>query len=49
VPDLLEALQELFAHYKQLADSGDAGNWKLEDELVGKKAMLAISKALGEK
>lgn len=47
-PDLLEALQQLFSHYKELADSGDAGNWKLEDESVGKKAMAAISKALGE-
>lgn len=47
-PELLEALQELFAHYKELADSGDAGNWKLEDEPVGKKAMAAIGKALGK-
>lgn len=47
-PELLEALQELFAHYKELADSGDAGNWKLEDEPVGKKAMAAIDKALGK-
>lgn len=47
-PELLESLQELFAHYKELADSGDAGNWKLEDEPVGKKAMAAIGKALGK-
>ncbi|MDT4321862.1 hypothetical protein [Klebsiella aerogenes] len=47
-PELLESLQELFAHYKELADSGDAGNWKLEDEPVGKKAMAAIAKALGK-
>lgn len=47
-PELLESLQELFAHYKELADSGDAGNWKLEDEPVGKKAMAAIDKALGK-
>lgn len=47
-PELLESLQELFAHYKELADSGDAGNWKLEDQPVGKKAMAAIDKALGK-
>ncbi len=47
-PELLESLQELFAYYKELADSGDAGNWKLEDEPVGKKAMAAIDKALGK-
>ncbi|MET5577913.1 hypothetical protein [Klebsiella aerogenes] len=47
-PELLEALHELFAHYKELADSGDAGNWKLEDQPVGKKAMAAIDKALGK-
>jgi len=47
-PELLESLQELFSHYKELADSGDAGNWKLEDEPVGKKAMAAIAKALGK-
>ena len=47
-PELLESLQELFAHYKELADSGGAGNWKLEDEPVGKKAIAAIAKALGK-
>lgn len=47
-PELLKALQELFADYKQLADSGDAGNWSLEDTDAGKKAMAAIVKALGQ-
>ena len=47
-PDLLEALQSLFDNYKQLADSGDAGNWRLEDEPAGKKALHAINKALGK-
>lgn len=47
-PELLDALQELFADYKQLADSGDAGNWSLEDTDAGKKAMAAISKAMGK-
>jgi hypothetical protein len=46
-PDLLEALQELFADYKSLADSGDAGFWSLEDQDVGKKAIAAINKATG--
>lgn len=47
-PELLEALQELFADYKQLADSGDAGFWNLEDTEVGKKSLAAIAKALGK-
>ncbi|EOZ9370707.1 hypothetical protein ACQYEI_001289 [Enterobacter hormaechei] len=47
-PDLLDALQCLFDNYKQLADSGDAGNWRLEDEPAGKKALHAINKALGK-
>jgi len=48
-PDLLEALEGLFADYKALADSGDAGNWALEDITAGKKAMAAIARARGEK
>lgn len=47
-PDLLEALENLFLDYKQLADSGDAGFWKLEDRDVGKQAMAAIARAKGE-
>ena len=47
-PDVLDALQSLFDNYKQLADSGDAGNWRLEDEPAGKKALHAINKALGK-
>lgn len=47
-PDLLEALENLFIDYKQLADSGDAGFWKLEDQDVAKKAMAAIARAKGE-
>ncbi|VDZ84374.1 hypothetical protein U0026_16880 [Kluyvera intermedia] len=47
-PELLEALQCLFEHYKALADSGDAGNWLLEDEPAGKKALHAIAKALSK-
>ena len=47
-PDLLDALQCLFENYKQLADSGDAGNWRLEDEPAGRKALRAINKALGK-
>jgi hypothetical protein len=47
-PDLLEALKELYADYKMLADSGDAGNWKLEDMAVGKQALAAIARAEGE-
>lgn len=47
-PELLEALQFLFENYKALADSGDAGNWRLEDEPAGQKALYAIAKALGK-
>ncbi len=47
-PELLEALQCLFENYKALADSGDAGNWRLEDETAGQKAIHAIAKALGK-
>lgn len=45
--DLLLALRALFDDYKQLADSGDAGFWKLEDLDVGKQALAAIAKAEG--
>lgn len=44
-PSLLEALRDLFASYKKLADSGDAGFWSLEDTPVGQKAIAAISLA----
>jgi hypothetical protein len=47
-PALLAALETLFADYKQLADSGDAGNWALEDTDAGKTAIAAIAKARGE-
>lgn len=47
-PELLEALQCLFDDYKELADSGDAGNWRVEDLPAGKKALQAIAKALGK-
>ncbi len=47
-PELLEALQFLFNSYKSLADSGDAGNWNIEDQPEGIKAMEAIRKATGE-
>lgn len=44
-PDLLEALIALFDDYKSLADSGDAGNWALEEQPVGIQAVAAIRKA----
>ena len=47
-PELLDALQCLFDDYKELADSGDAGNWRVEDLPAGKKALQAIAKALGK-
>ena len=45
-PELLAALKALFADYKQLADSGDAG-WTLENQPVGQQALAAIAKAEG--
>jgi len=47
-PNLLEALEELFSSYKQLADSGDAGNWSVEELPEGVKALAAIDRAKGE-
>jgi hypothetical protein len=44
-PCLYAALASLFADYKQLADSGDAGNWALEDTEVGKQALAALALA----
>lgn len=44
-PELLHALQVLFDSYKQLVDSGDAGNWRLEDHKEGQLAIEAIHKA----
>lgn len=46
-PDLLDALQVLFDSYKQLADSGDSGFWKLEEQPEGQQALAAIAKATG--
>lgn len=45
--DLLAALKALFDDYKQLADSGDAGFWALEDKPAGQQALAAIAKAEG--
>ena len=42
------ALKDLFDDYKQLVDSGDVGNWSLEDIPAGKKAMLALGMTTGE-
>jgi hypothetical protein len=47
-PELLAALKTLFDDYKQLADSGDCGFWKLEDQSAGKRALTAIAKAEGQ-
>ncbi|EPS5313719.1 hypothetical protein ACVFA2_002320 [Escherichia coli] len=47
-PDLLAALQVLFSSYKELADSGDAGFFRLEDYPEGQQALAAIAKALGK-
>lgn len=46
---LAGALQALFDDYKALADSGDAGNWKLEETAVGAEAMVALAAYRGEK
>lgn len=46
-PELYEALKALFASYKALADSGDAGFWSLEDQPEGKQALAALSRARG--
>jgi len=48
-PELLEALKALFADYKTLADSGDAGFWSLENRSVGKQVLALIAKATGVK
>jgi hypothetical protein len=45
--ELLVALKALFDDYKSLADSGDCGNWSLEDTDEGKAAIAAIRKAEG--
>lgn len=47
--ELLAALKALFADYKQLADSGDAGFWELEAQYVGKQALAAIARAEGRR
>jgi hypothetical protein len=49
VDALADALELLFDDYKELADSGDAGNWKLEETDVGMKAMAALAAYRGEK
>lgn len=43
--DVVAALQALFDDYKELADSGDAGFWSLEDTPVGKQALAALENA----
>ena len=47
-PDLLKALRALFDDYKALADSGDAGFWKLEETPEGQQALAAIARATGK-
>jgi hypothetical protein len=47
-PELLAALKTLFDDYKRLADSGDCGFWKLEDQSSGQQALAAIAKAEGQ-
>ena len=42
---LVAALEILFRSYKRLADSGDAGNWSLEDTDEGKGALAALAAA----
>lgn len=39
---LREALRNLFNDYKELADSGDAGHWKLEETDIGKATLEAL-------
>lgn len=41
-PAMYEALKALFDDYKQLADSGDAGFWRLEDNAAGQQALAAL-------
>ena len=48
-PAMYEALRFLFDDYKQLADSGDAGFWRLEETEAGKKALAALSQAEASK
>lgn len=43
--DVVVALQALYDSYKELADSGDAGFWSLEDTPVGKQALAALENA----
>jgi len=47
-PDLKDALRDLLRHYVQLVNSGDAGNWDPETEIVVKDARKALSQASGE-
>lgn len=42
--EAVAALRELFDDYKQLADSGDAGRWRLEDTAAGKRALAVLEK-----
>jgi hypothetical protein len=42
--ELLNALKDLFADYKSLADSGDCGNWSLEEYPEGKAAIAVMQK-----
>lgn len=44
-PDLYEALKVLADDYKALADSGDAGNWRAEDQPKYQQALSALAKA----
>lgn len=46
-PDLLAAIKALLAHYVQLVESGDAGNWNAEHEPKVIAARDAIAKAEG--
>lgn len=43
--ELINALRGLMKEYKSLADSGDCGQWKAEDQKEYKAAEAAISNA----
>ncbi|MGB3846025.1 MAG: hypothetical protein WA940_09165 [Sphingopyxis sp.] len=44
IDELVAGLRALFADYKLLADSGDAGFWSLEDLPIGIETLALLSK-----
>ena len=45
ITELEKGLREIYDDYKALADSGDCGNWKLEEQRIGLDTLALLQGA----